>query len=117
MSVFISSRRAETGGSIRVILAGELDLAERRHLESDLEMAQNDSHRVLIDLRALSFIDCACTATLFASARRARGEGAVLIFLGPLGQVRRLLDLVGPPPGVAVLERSDLHEPRPPVAA
>ncbi len=37
---FISSRRAETGGTIRLILAGDLDLAARRHLESDLDEAQ-----------------------------------------------------------------------------
>ncbi len=116
-ALFMSSRRAETGGSIRLVLAGELDLAVGTRLESDLEEAQDGSDRVLLDLRALSFVDCACIATFFAAARRARRDGAVLILLGPIGQVRRLLDLIGPPPGVAVLEHGDLDRHRAPAPA
>src|ERR1700753_229335 len=88
--LFSSSRRAETGGSIRLILAGEFALAARDHLRTDIAQAQDDSDRVLLDLRALSFLDCACLATIATGARRARREGAVLILLHPLGQVRRL---------------------------
>jgi len=116
-SHFISSRVAESSGSIRLVLAGELDLAARHHFETDLDQAQRDSERVLLDLRALSLIDCSCLATLFHAARRARREGAALILLGPCDQVRRVLDLVGPPPEVAVLDPGDLLEQRASVAA
>jgi anti-anti-sigma factor len=102
--LFISSRRAESGGSISLVLAGELDLAGRHHFETDLDHAQHDSDRVLLDLRALSLIDCSCLAILFAAGRRARCEGAALILVGPRDQVRRVLDLVGPPPDVPVLD-------------
>ena len=101
---FISSRVAESGGSIRLVCAGELDFAAWHHFATDLQHAQRDSARVLLDLRALSLIDCTCIATVFAAARRARREGAVLILIGPRDQVRRVLDLVGPPPDVAVLD-------------
>jgi anti-anti-sigma factor len=113
--LFTSIRRAESGGSIRLIVAGELDLAARDRFDADLAEAQDHSDRVLIDLRALTFIDCACLATLFVAAGHAQREGAALILVGPLVQVRRLLDLIGSPPGVAVLDHGDLHEQ--PVAA
>jgi anti-anti-sigma factor len=100
---FISSRVAESGGSIRLVLAGELDLAARSNFETVLDQAQHDSDRVLLDLRALSLIDCSCLATVFVAASRARGKGAALALLDPRDQVRRVLDLVGPPPEVAVL--------------
>jgi anti-sigma B factor antagonist len=115
--LFIASRRAETGGAIRLIVAGELDLRARQHFQSALDEAQDDSDRVLLDLRALSFIDCACVASLFAAARRGRRDGARLILLGPRGQVRQMLDLVGSPTGVTLLEQDDLPQPQEPVAA
>lgn len=114
---FISTRRSESGGSIRLIVAGELDLAARHHFRSDLEGAQSDSDRVTLDLTALTFIDCPCLATLFVSARRARRGNAVLILLRPRGQVRRMLDLTGNPPGVTVLDHNDHPDRLAPIAA
>jgi len=113
----MSSRRAEAGDSIRVIVASELDLATRHRFMAALDEAQNDSDQALLDLRALSFIDCACIASLFAAARRGRPERSALILVSPRGQVRRMLDLVGSPEGVAVLEHDDLPEHRGPVEA
>jgi anti-anti-sigma factor len=114
----MATRRAEPGGAIRLVLAGELDLAALPYLEAALDSAQSDSGRVLLDLNALTLIDCAGIAAIFAAAQRARRRGAVLILLDPHGQVRRLLlDLVGPPVGVGVLDRDDLPERVGPVAA
>jgi anti-anti-sigma factor len=115
--LFITSRRAEPGGTIRLIVAGELDLVARPHFKAALAEAQNDSERVLLDLRALSFIDCACVASLIAAAKRGLREGTELTVLSPRGQVRRMLELVGPPAGVTLLEQDDLPERREPVAA
>ena len=106
--LFMSTRRAEPELTIRLILAGELELAAKLYFESALNAAQADADRVLLDLNALTLIDGACLDTIFAAAERARREGAVLILLGPCGQVRRVLDLVGAPAGVSVLDRGDL---------
>lgn len=115
--LFMSTRRAEPGGTIRLILAGELDLAANLHFEATLDAAQADSDRVMLDLSALTLIDCSGLGTVYAAAERARREGTALILLEPRGQVRRLLGLVGRPPGVSVLDRGDLRELQPPVAA
>jgi anti-anti-sigma factor len=100
---FLSSRRAEAGGTIRLCLAGELDLAAQPEFKAALDAAQADSDRVLLDLSALTLIDCAALSTIFAAAEHGRREEAELILLDPRGQVRRVLGLVGPPTGVSVL--------------
>lgn len=98
---FTSTRRAESG-SIRLILAGELDLTSRPSFETAVADAQTDSDRVVLDLGALTLIDCANLFVIFSAAERGRREGAVLILLSPRGQVRRVLDLLGAPRGAAV---------------
>ncbi|HET8813546.1 MAG TPA: STAS domain-containing protein [Solirubrobacterales bacterium] len=93
---------------IRLILAGELDLAFRPTFETAVADAQTDSGRLLLDLRALTLIDCANLAVVFSAAKRSRHDGSVLILLSPRGQVRRVLDLLGAPPGAAVLDPEEL---------
>jgi anti-anti-sigma factor len=98
----------ESGGSIRLSLSGELDLAGSTDFRAALDGAQDDSTRVLLDLIALTLIDCSGLSTVFAAAERSRRERAVLILMDQRGQVRRLFDLIGPPPGVTVVDSSDL---------
>jgi anti-anti-sigma factor len=73
-----------------------------------LDAAQDRSPRVVLDLEALTLIDCAGLSVLFAAAERSRREGALLILLDTRGQVRRVLHLTGAPAGVAILDASDL---------
>lgn len=106
-ALFSCTRRAESGSSIRLVLAGELDLSARAHFEQALTDAQTDASRVVLDLQALTLIDCAALSVVFDAAIEAQRRRAVLILLDPRGQVRRVLDMTGAPEGVAVLERSD----------
>lgn len=105
--LFSCTRRAEGRGSIRLILAGELDLSARAHFEQALRDAQSDASRVVLDLQALTLIDCASLSVVFDAAVETRRRDAVLVLLDPRGQVRRVLDLTGAPDGVAVLASSD----------
>lgn len=105
--LFSCTRRAEGRGTIRLVLAGELDLSARAHFKQALTDAQADASRVVLDLRALTLIDCASLSVVFNAAVEARRRNAALVLLDPRGQVRRVLDLIGAPEGVAVLERSD----------
>jgi anti-anti-sigma factor len=110
--LFSCTRRAEGQDSIRLVLVGELDRSARTHFQQALRDAQTDASRVTLDLWALTLIDCASLSVVFDGALKARRRDAVLILLEPRGQVRRVLDLIGAPDGVAVLERSD-SEPLP----
>jgi anti-sigma B factor antagonist len=112
-ALFSCTRRAEGRGSIRLVLAGELDLSARPHFQQALSDPQSDGSRVILDLRALTLIDCASLSVVFDAAVEARRAGTALILRDPRGQVRRVLDLVGPPDGVAVMESSDFE----PIAA
>jgi len=105
--LFSCTHRAESRGSIRLILAGELDLAARPHFQLALSDAQSDGRRVILDLRALTLIDCASLSVVFDAAAEARRTGTALILRDPRGQIRRILDLIGSPDGVAVVESSD----------
>lgn len=89
---FSCTRRAEGRGSVRLILAGELDLSDRSGFEQALKDAQADAGRVVLDLRALTLIDCASLSVVFDAASKARRGDALLILLDPRGQVRRVLD-------------------------
>lgn len=109
--LFSCARRAEGRNSIRLVLAGELDLSARSHFEQALEDAQSDASRVVLDLRALTLIDCASLGVVFGAALEARRRDAVLVLLDPRGQVRRVLDLTGASDGVTVMERSDAEHP------
>ncbi|HET8954703.1 MAG TPA: STAS domain-containing protein [Solirubrobacterales bacterium] len=111
--LFSCTRRAEGTSSIRLILAGELDLSVRSHLDQALKDAQADAGRVVLDLQALTLIDCASLAVVFKAAVQARRDDAILIMLEPRGQVRRVLELTGAPTGVAVLALSDVLEDAP----
>lgn len=106
-SLFTCTLRVEGRGTIRLVLAGELDLSFRAHFQQALTDAQADASRVILDLQALTLIDCASLSVVFDAAVEARRRDAVLILLDPRGQVRRVLDLTGAPDGAAVLERGD----------
>jgi anti-anti-sigma factor len=105
--LFSCTRWAESRGSIRLVLAGELDLSAHAHFEQSLKDALSDADRVILDLHALTLIDCASLSVIYNGAIEARRRNAILIMLDLRGQVRQVLDLVGAPDGVAVLERSD----------
>lgn len=108
--LFSCSRRAEGGSRVRLVLAGELDLAFRTHFEQELRDAVSEAVRVILDLRALTLIDCASLSVIFDAAVEVRRTDAVLVLLEPRGQVRRVLDLTGAPDGVAVLEQADIEQ-------
>lgn len=107
--LFSCARRAESPDTIRLVLAGELDLCAREHFKQALADAQADADRVILDLQALTLIDCASLSVVFDAAVGARRRDTVLTMLDPRGQVRRVLDLTGAPEGVALLSRSDVE--------
>jgi len=73
-------------------LDGELDLAEAPRMESEVRTIEEDEPAVLvIDLRALRFMDSSGLRTLLAVDRRAREAGRRLLFVRGPEQVQRVM--------------------------
>ena len=90
-----------------VTVAGELDIARVADLDCELRRAEAHAELVLVDLRALEFIDSSGARLLVAAHRRIRGaDGRMLVVRGPaeidwffaLIGIDRELELVDWPP-------------------
>ena len=101
-------------GAVCVALAGELDIATVPRVDRVLRRAQADADLVVLDLRALWFMDCRGAHLVVAADRRARLAGGRLVvvrgpaetdwFFGLLDRERRLEVADQPPPDSACCE-------------
>jgi anti-sigma B factor antagonist len=96
------------GGSPRVIVAGELDLATAEQLEAQLKQVESSEPATLVlDLRELEFMDSTGLRAVIAADARARDRGAKLVIVRAPEDVDRVfrltlmdqhLELVDDPP-------------------
>lgn len=91
--LLVDSRRDGTSGWI-VAADGEIDLATSPPLRAALLEAIEAQPRVLVDLRAVTFMDSTGIATLLTAAEAARRHGTELV-VDPSRTVRKVLELVG----------------------
>jgi len=82
---------ARADGEVRLTLQGEIDLAARDDLDYAVDLALGDAHRLVLDMRDVSFLD---STGIGALARAVRG-GARVSLLNPRPSVRRVLELTG----------------------
>jgi len=75
-------------------LFGELDVASSPVLEEELARA-SEAQLVVIDLRALEFIDSTGLGVLVRAHQQAQEQGRGFALVRGLGQVERLLVLTG----------------------
>jgi anti-anti-sigma factor len=89
--------RVEQGadGLVRVIAAGELDLATAPFLERSLEEARTRSRQIVLDMRSVSFCDSTGVHLLVHATRQARDEGRRLVIIRGPGQLKRLFAITG----------------------
>lgn len=87
---------SEDGGTTRVAVSGELDIASCGQLDDELKRVETGGPDVLvIDLRETSFIDSSGLRTLIAADSRAEERGGKLqIVRGPKA-VERVFDATG----------------------
>jgi anti-sigma B factor antagonist len=79
----------------RITLAGELDMATAPNLQDELRRgATGPEEEVVLDLSALTFIDCAGTRTVLRFADRVRARGGRVTMLGPPPQLERVFGLL-----------------------
>ena len=95
-TVPFSCRWSDSGvGAAWVHVAGDLDFGAAPQLEATLQVAQLNASKVVLDLRALSFIDSGGARVIANAAARARPDGRRLMVVRGSREVERLLTLTG----------------------
>jgi anti-sigma B factor antagonist len=91
--------RVETrneGRATVIAVTGELDLASSPQLEHELDrLWQADVEQLVIDLRALEFMDSTGLSIIVSAHQRLSELGRTLSIVRGPKQVQRLLDLTG----------------------
>lgn len=101
-------------GSSCVQMTGELDLAGSPTVDAMVRQAQLDARLVMLDLRELTFMDCAGLHVIVDAAIRARREAERLVVARGKPQVDMVFQLVG---SSRWLEMIDLEATEPAVEA
>lgn len=94
-------------GRAIVRLAGELDCASAAIAHLALERVDADLTEIVLDLSRVVFVDAAGVRFLISAQRRARAAQRVLIVRRPSRSVRRMLELTGVRPLLAVEGNDD----------
>jgi anti-anti-sigma factor len=83
-------------GSVRVVVAGEVDMSNADHLNEALAVAIDFAQSiVVIDLAAVSFLGSSGVAVLVAAYRRAARAGVPLAVVNCIPIVRQVLEVTG----------------------
>lgn len=86
----------QDGGTARLTLEGELDLASSVAVEDRLgELEAERPKRIVIDLRGLAFIDSTGLRTLIQADQRARANDAELLLVPGDESIQRVFELTG----------------------
>jgi anti-anti-sigma factor len=82
-------------GHVRVILAGECDMAVRDELCAVLLTAVRRSPVVVVDLARVGFLDSSGVHGLIAAYKEARDRGGRVLLENPTGVVATVLEVTG----------------------
>jgi len=86
----------ENGEDLHVTLAGELDISNVEKFEQDLmELEQPRPPLLVLDLRAVRFIDSTGLSLLLNADARARRQGRHVTIVSGNGAARRIMRTVG----------------------
>ena len=91
----VSCASVDGGVVALVTVAGELDVATVGDLDRAVRRAEGDARLVILDLRPVTFVDCATGHVITAADRRIRSAGGRLVVLRGPAPVDRLFELVG----------------------
>ena len=90
-----SVTRRRAGGVVVVVPAGEIDLATVELLQAEIDAAATESTQVVLDLRAVTFMDSAGLRLIVHSSRALEGKGGALAIVRGPKEVQRVFGLVG----------------------
>jgi anti-anti-sigma factor len=89
-----SVEREARGTAVRLVLAGDLDLATAAEAETEIIAAEENSPPLLIiDLSDLHFMDSTGLRVIVSSASRARDEERRLVFVKGPDVVQRVFEI------------------------
>ena len=87
-------RRCSRGGSISLMLGGELDSYSSHLLEGRMRQEESDGcSKLVLDLSELEFVDSSGLRTLIEAAKRASAGGWRLDVVNARGRVRQVFDI------------------------
>jgi anti-anti-sigma factor len=90
----------------RLSLRGELDMLSAPVLSRELRAAaRRRPQRIVLDLRALTFMDVSGLRAILDAARAGRREGRGVVIANPMPHIVRLLELTAIDQSVEVLGR------------
>jgi anti-sigma B factor antagonist len=89
-----SSLASSVGSKVALRLSGEIDMSNAQDLERALGAGIEEGGPILIDVRELTFIDCAGIHVLVRAANALEDRGCLVIH-GEERHLSRLLDLLG----------------------
>ena len=84
-----------TPGDVALFVRGEIDLATVPELRRRLGRASTRGPELVVDLSAVTFMDCAGLHPLLEARRRQRALGGRLLLIGPSWAVVRVLQMTG----------------------
>lgn len=84
-----------TGDTAEVVVRGEVDVATAPQLREVLhDLVQGGSKRIVLDCRALEFLDSSGIGLLVATRKRLGNDGELIVD-SPPSHVRKVLELTG----------------------
>ncbi|HXE45249.1 MAG TPA: STAS domain-containing protein [Conexibacter sp.] len=82
------------GGTVRLALTGELDIAGAARVEQELErIEQQPPATIVLDLRQLAFMDSTGLRVIVAADGRARERGWRLVIVRGSATVQRIIEM------------------------
>jgi anti-sigma B factor antagonist len=105
--------RKDGSGVAWVHVAGELDLLTAPQLKQALREAQLYAHTVVLDLRALAFMDCSGVHVVLDAAADAQSVGSRLILARGPAHIDRLLAITRVCEEVEILDLDSSEAPAP----
>jgi anti-anti-sigma factor len=82
------------GTTVRLVLTGELDIAGAAHVEQELErIEQEPPATIVLDLRALAFMDSTGLRVIVAADGRAREQERRLVIVRGSATVQRIIEM------------------------
>jgi anti-anti-sigma factor len=87
--------RRRAGDAVVVVPVGEIDLATDALVEDEITAARAESSFVVLDLRAVTFMDSAGIRLVVEGVRRLAEDGGEFAVVRGPAEVQRVFDLVG----------------------